>query len=116
MMSRKPRHPMKRVDVSALVKRLVDANTISIKRDIILFYKVFSETGRWDFWRVYDPGFALPSMAYYLTDAGRLKWKVDLALFDLDIEAESSYDMSADKQGEDRMVRRATVSVADLLG
>lgn len=113
-MARKPRHPLSRVEVTAIVKRLMKAESYRARRDILLFYKVFAEFPDAPFWRVYDLGFELNCVAWLLGEEGRAHIVSALALYHLDMPPHPVYDMQETKVGEDAAVSRPKRTMADL--
>ncbi len=114
-MARKPKHPLSRVEVTAIVQRLMKPDEYQARRDIMLFYKVFNEFPDAPFWRVYDLGFQLNCVAWLLGEDGRAHVAAALALFHLDMPAHPVYHMEETKVGDDAPIRRPNRTLADLL-
>lgn len=113
-MAYKRKSPFPRVEAINLVKRLVKPDSYQPKVDMVLFYKIFAENPDIEFWRVYDLGFQLNSMAWFLTEEGKEKLKIDMALFHLDIPTEKPYTLEDNITGPNIETKPIKKTIADL--
>lgn len=99
-----------------LVKRFVDPAFYegNARTNIILLYKVIDLFPDAVFWRSYQLGFMLKSIAWFLSADGRAKLTTDIALFHLDLSSKTEYDIKNEKTGDDVVVPRPKGTVADL--
>ncbi len=111
----KSKHPFGKRAAIGLVKRFVKEDSYEPIRDIVAFYKIYAEFPDEAFWRVYDLGFQLRSMFWFLSDEGRQKLKTDIALFHLDMTPATEYHMEDAKVGADVPILKKKSTMADLL-
>ncbi len=114
-MARKPKHPLSRAEVTAIVQRLMKPDEYQARRDIMLFYKVFEQWPDAPFWKAYELGFELNCVAWLLGEDGRTHIAAALALYHLDMPAHPVYHMEETKVGDDTPIRRQPTTLASLL-
>ena len=114
-MTTKKKCPLGKREIAGLIKRFIKEGAYNATADTIAFYKVWALFPDEKFWRNYELGFQLNSIFWFLSEDGKAKLTVDLALFNLDIPPETKYDMKEDKVGDDIVTRKPKTTMADLL-
>lgn len=113
---RKVKHPLSRAEVLGIVKRFMKPDAYVSRRDIPLFYKVFTLYPDAPFWRAHQLPFSLNCIAWFLSADGRAHLDTAVALFHLEMPMSDIPVLLDEKTGDDMAAPRISRTVSDLFG
>lgn len=113
-MAFKRKSPFSRTEVAEIVKRFLKPENDQPKVETIFFYKLYKEYPYEKFWRVYELDFKLNSLAWLLSEEGQIKLKTDMAVFNLDMPAQTEYTLQENKIGPDLEIKKSNKTLSQL--